>query len=361
MPEDFGAGPTPFSYCIVGAGAIGGTIAQGLVEAGLSVSILARPGAHFEALRDNGLTVTGEAGSSTYRLPVSDRAEELAMPDVVIVCVKAQDLPATSRQLRRWVAAGTEILVIANGVPWWVPAVALELEAPLKSVDPAGVLQDGWPIDRVFSGVAYIGAAIAAPGVIERGEGARLIVGSPLKQDARALEQIAADLSAGGFDAEVSSQILVEIWSKLLGNLNLNPMSALTGATIDVMLADPLLWDLAARIHQEGLAVARGLGIELEADPQTRLNAAAELGAVRTSMLQDIERGKPLELEPIVGAVAELAVLLGVPTPSIDSVLGLLRVRTGQRPEGTLGEAAGKHKEHQENKEKEHKEHGAQD
>ncbi|MEC3981400.1 ketopantoate reductase family protein [Amycolatopsis sp. H20-H5] len=318
-------------FCVVGAGAIGGTVAASLKIAGFPVSVLARPGAHLDALRAGGLTVRAADSSATVRLPVATDAGELEPVDVVLVCVKAQDLPAVATRVAPLAGDGVEVVVVANGVPWWVPSVTLPGGRTLTAVDPGGTLLRTWPADRVLTGVAHLSAAVVEPGVIQRASGNQLLLGSPTGSRAEAAERIAAALTASGLDVQARPEILADVWIKLLGNLNLNPVSALTGATVDVILGDPLLRRLCARIYDEGKQVGRALGIPIEMDAEERFEIASKLGAFRTSMLHDLDRGKPLELDALVGAVTELATLLDVPAPATETVLGLLKMRATTR------------------------------
>jgi 2-dehydropantoate 2-reductase len=318
-------------FCVAGAGAIGGTLAGQLAAAGYPVSILGRRGAHCDAIRANGLTVWNGESSVTTRLPVAEHSEELEPVDFVLACVKAHDLPTLAGQLNDWTGSDTEIAVIANGVPWWVPSVTRDPSQQLECMDPTGTLLKEWPPDRVLAGVAHFTAAVVEPGVIQRGKGRQLLIGSPTGTRSAAASALSRALGSAGFDALARQDILSDIWVKLLGNLNLNPISALTGATVDVVLADPLVHELAVQMHHEGQRVGRALGIPVTMDPEERLAMANELGAFRTSMLQDFDSGKPMELDAIAGAVVELASLAGVSCPAVRSVLGLLRLRASTR------------------------------
>ena len=313
---------------VVGAGAIGGLIAAFIARAGHEVSVHDRDKT-LDAIREHGIRIVDQDGhASATAVRASDDPAALGAQDFVVIALKAQTLPAIAASLRPLVGDQTVIVTAMNGLPWWflegaeTPLVDRRIEA----VDPGGVVSRLLPSQRALGCVVYMSASTDAPGVIKRGPGNHLIVGPAHPACASIARTFASVLSAGGFDAEAIDDIRTEIWAKLSRNMNMNPLSALTGSTVDRLLDDPLTHALVLRMMDEAEEIGARLGLS------TAVNAAEieeirKLGAVKTSMLQDIEAGRPLEIDPILGVFPELGRKLGVLTPFCDAVLGLLRQR----------------------------------
>jgi 2-dehydropantoate 2-reductase len=313
---------------VVGAGAIGGLIAAFIARAGHEVSVLDR-GNTLNAIREHGIRIVDRDGhTSTTEVRASDDPAALGEQDFVVIALKAQTLPAIATSLRPLVGEQTVIVTAMNGLPWWflegaeTPLVDQRIEA----VDPGGVVSRALPGQRALGCVVYLSASTDASGVVRRGPGNRLIVGAAHPACTSIARTLASVLSSGGFDVETVDDIRTEIWAKLSRNMNVNPLSALTGSTVDRLLDDPLTHALVLQMMEEAEAIGARLGVS------TGMNAAEveemrKLGAIKTSMLQDMEAARPLEIGPILGVFPELGRKLGVLTPFCDAVLGLLRQR----------------------------------
>ncbi|RKP52621.1 2-dehydropantoate 2-reductase [Trinickia fusca] len=316
---------------IVGAGAIGGLLAAALARAGHTVSVLAR-GATLAAIREHGIRVAERDGAvPASGLPVlaSDSPVELGAQDFVVLALKAQALPSMAACLHPLVGPRTAVISAMNGLPWWFldGIGAWPAGQPIEAVDPSGAVSAVLPAASSIGCVVHLSSSTEAPGVIRRGRGNRLIIGAARATLEPTAHAFARGLEAGGFDVERSSDIRSEIWAKLWGNMNMNPLSALTGSTADRLLDDPLTHELVLRMMEEADAIGRRLGLSTGMSAQARVTVTRELGAFKTSMLQDLEAGRPLEIDPILGVFPELGRKLGVPTPFCDAVLGLLRQR----------------------------------
>ncbi|MEK6356830.1 MAG: 2-dehydropantoate 2-reductase [Burkholderia cenocepacia] len=314
---------------VVGVGAIGGLLAAALSRAGMTVSAYAR-GTTLDALNTHGVRVIDEAGA-TSSVPVraSDDAAALGVQDYVVIALKAQVLPALAARIAPLVGPDTVIVAAMNGLPWWFTH-GLERAidgVPLDAVDPAGAVSAALPPAQAIGCVVHLSSSTDAPGVVRRGRGNRLIVGTPDPRLDVATARFAAALAAGGFDVESTPAIRAEIWTKLWGNMNMNPLSALTGSTAEQLLDDPFTQDLALRMMEEAAAIGAKLGLSTGMSGPERIAVTRKLGAFKTSMLQDFEAGRSLEIGPILGVFPELGRKLGVPTPYCDAVLGLLRQR----------------------------------
>ncbi|RQV21375.1 2-dehydropantoate 2-reductase [Burkholderia cenocepacia] len=316
---------------VVGVGAIGGLLAAALSRAGMTVSAYAR-GATLDALNTHGVRVIDEAGAiSSVPVPVraSDDAAALGVQDYVVIALKAQALPALAARIAPLVGPDTVIVAAMNGLPWWFTH-GLEGAidgVPLDAVDPAGAVSAALPPAQAIGCVVHLSSSTDAPGVVRRGRGNRLIVGTPDPRLDMPTARFADALSAGGFDVESTRAIRTEIWAKLWGNMNMNPLSALTGSTAEQLLDDPFTQDLALRMMEEAAAIGARLGLSTGMSGPERIAVTRKLGAFKTSMLQDFEAGRSLEIGPILGVFPELGRKLGVPTPYCDAVLGLLRQR----------------------------------
>ncbi|MCX4165213.1 MULTISPECIES: 2-dehydropantoate 2-reductase [Paraburkholderia] len=313
---------------IVGAGAIGSLIAAALARAGHTVSVLAR-GKTLDAIRAKGIRVLDGTSESTAAVAASDDAAALGVQDFVVVALKAQVLPAIAGSLRPLVGPHTVIVAAMNGLPWWFlnGATGALAGEHIEAVDPAGVVSAALPSAQSVGCVVHLSSSTDAPGVVRRGRGNRLIVGAARAELAERTRSLSASLREGGFDVEESEDIRTEIWAKLWGNMNMNPLSALTGSTADRLLDDPYTHALVLRMMEEADAIGAQLGLSTGMSAPARVAVTRELGAFRTSMLQDFEAGRALEIGPILGVFPELGRRLNVPTPFCDAVLGLLRQR----------------------------------
>jgi 2-dehydropantoate 2-reductase len=314
--------------CIYGAGAIGGYMAAKLARAGADVSLVAR-GPHLEAIQDNGLTLIEEG--ETWRVPVRAAADPAALgpQDTVVITLKAHSVPAAVAPMQPLLGPDTTVVMGVNGVPWWY---FYRLGGPhdgrrLHTVDPGDVQWDGIGPQRVLGCVVYPAAEVVEPGVIRHVEGNRFSLGEPSGEKSERAEALSRLLGAAGLRAPVRPRIRDEIWVKLWGNLSFNPISALTHATLDVLCTDPGTRAHARGMMLEAQAIAETLGVKFPIDVERRIDGGAAVGAHKTSMLQDLERGRPMEIDALVTAVREMGRLVGIPTPTIDTVLALIRLR----------------------------------
>ncbi|MGO4676879.1 ketopantoate reductase family protein [Bosea sp. 2YAB26] len=306
---------------IVGAGAIGGVVAWHMTQAGQRPVIIAR--AETAALlATEGLTLQSPSGTETVAVQVAADAASAGVQDLVLVGFKAHDWASGLDSIRPLIGPSTIVLPMLNGIPWWyLQGLGTQFgDRRLASVDASGAIETSIPAGQVLGCVVYIGANRPAPNVIAWNGRKRLVVGEPLKPHDSRLADVVALLRAGGVDSEQSADIRTEVWQKLLGNAAYNPLSAVTGATVDKIVGDPAVRAVAKSIMAECVAVAAALGVENLPELEARLELPPTLIGVKTSMLQDMEAGRPLELGAIVGAVAELGRRTGVPTPLIECV-----------------------------------------
>ncbi|CAM3479940.1 2-dehydropantoate 2-reductase [Polaromonas hydrogenivorans] len=314
--------------CIYGAGAIGGWIGSGLARAGCSVSVLAR-GATLDALQLHGLRLHDGKQITSQAVASSDTPAELGVQDLVVLAVKAPSLPEVARQIRPLLGPDTIVMTAMNGVPWWfLQGFGGALAGRrLTSVDPDGMLAETLPLQHIIGCVVHASCSVDEPGQVQHHFGNQLIVGEPSGEKTARVRQLAALLEKAGFEAPVSAQIQKDIWFKLWGNMTVNPISALTGATIDRIMDDELVRGFISRVMLEAKEIGARLGISIDQQPEDRHQVTRKLGAVKTSMLQDVEAGKALELDALVAAVRELGQLTGVQTPYTDALLGLARLK----------------------------------
>ena len=313
--------------CIVGAGAIGGFIGTRLAAAGVRVGALAR-GATLAALREHGWRMDTAQGRITATVDAaSDRAAELGVHHLVVIAVKGPALAAVAEGIAPLLGPHTLVLPAMNGVPWWfcqgVPGFG---DAPLASVDPRGTVARAIALERVIGCVVHASTSTPGPGLVLHRMGQGLIVGEPAGGRSERVQRVAALLARGEFEVTHSADVRNDIWYKLWGNLTMNPVSAITGATIDRVLADPLVRDFCSAAMREAAAIGRRIGCTIDQSPEDRHAITAKLGAFKSSMLQDAEAGRPIELDAIVGAVHEIGQRLGEPTPNIGALLGLARL-----------------------------------
>lgn len=313
--------------CIVGAGAIGTLLGARLSAAGVATSALAR-GATLAALRQHGWRLDGAQGRIGGPVHASDQAGELGVHDLVVIAVKAPALSALAPRLAPLIGAHTVLLPAMNGVPWWFCQGRPGFEAPLQSVDPGGAIARAIPFECVLGCVVHVSASTPEPGLALHRVGQGLIVGEPDARRGRSerVQRVAALLAQAGFEPTQAADVRHDIWFKLWGNLTMNPVSAITGATVDHVLADPLVRAFCSAVMTEAAAVGARIGCPIEQSPEERHAVSARLGAFRTSMLQDVDAGRAIELDAIVGAVHEIAQRLGVATPNVDALLGLTRL-----------------------------------
>ena len=313
--------------CIIGAGAIGGFIGARLAAAGRAeVSAVAR-GATLAALRAHGWRVRIADALLQAKARATDQPGELGVQDLVVIAVKGPALTAVAQGIAPLLGAHTLVLPAMNGVPWWFcQGVAGIDAAPLQSVDPGGVVARAIPFAQVIGCVVHASTSTPEPGLVQHRMGQGLIVGEPAGAKSERVQRVAELLAHAGFDATHSANIRYDIWYKLWGNLTMNPVSAITGATIDRVLADPLVREFCTAAMIEAAAIGARLGCAIEQTPQDRHAVTARLGAFRSSMLQDVDAGRAIELDAIVGAVHEIAQQLNIAAPNIAALLGLTRL-----------------------------------
>jgi 2-dehydropantoate 2-reductase len=313
---------------IFGAGAIGGMLGVKLAAAGADVTFVAR-GPHLAAMQANGVTLRSGGDSMTIQANCVADAGEAGVQDYVIVTLKAHSLPGAAPQIGKMMGSDTALVTGVNGVPYWY---FYGLEGPWKdrrveSVDPGGKLWDILPPSQAIGCVVYPAAEVTEPGVIEHGYGDRFSLGEPDGSRSPRVEALAKLMVSAGLKAPVRPRIRDEIWVKLWGNLCFNPISALTGSTLDRITGRADLRALCRAMMSEAQVVAEALGVKFAISLEKRLNGAAEVGEHKTSMLQDLERGRPMEIDALLGAVVELGGATGHAMPICESVLGLLRER----------------------------------
>ena len=313
--------------CIVGAGAIGGFIGTRLAVAGQAqVSALAR-GATLAALREHGWRM--RQGDALLQAPAraAERSAELGVQDLVVIAVKGPALGAVAAGIAPLLGPDTLVLPAMNGVPWWFSqGVAALGSEPLESVDPGGLIARAIPVQQVIGCVVHASTSAPEPGLVQHKMGQGLIVGEAAGGRSDRVQRVADLLTQAGFDVTHSSRVRYDIWYKLWGNVTMNPVSAITGATIDRVLGDPLVREFCSGAMREAAAIGERIGCAIEQTPDDRHAITAKLGAFKTSMLQDVEAGRGIELDAIVGAVQEMGRRLGLPTPHIDALLGLTRL-----------------------------------
>jgi 2-dehydropantoate 2-reductase len=311
------------SVAIVGAGAIGAWLADAFDRAGWNVSMLAR-GVTLKALRSSGLRVSHGAEHRISR-PRAGAATELGVHDYVILTVKAQLLPELAPELQPLIGDSTVVISGTNGIPWWFfhdfgGALA---NRRLQAVDPGGSQDDAFPRERTLGSVVHASVRVVSPAEVRVVAADRFILGEPSGGISPRVESVAGALRAGGINAEASDRIRREVWTKLWGNMTMNPLSALTRCGTAKMLANADVRELCVRMMEEMQLCARQLDLAIVMTPAERIAVTERLGDFKTSMLADMEAGRALELGPQLGAVVEIAGLLGIPTPFLRSVLGL--------------------------------------
>ena len=306
-------------FAIFGAGAIGALVGSRLIVSGEEVTLIAR-GPHLAAMREHGLAIRSEVfGDYACKPFATDDPESVGAVDFLILAVKAQSLPGIVPKLGPLLGEKTTIVTAQNGIPWWY----LDgLEQPwanerLESVDPGGVIASHVDARRVVGSIVYASSAVTSPGVVEHIEGSRCLLGEPDGSRSERVRRLADAFSGSGLKASIRSNIRADIWVKIQGNAAFNPISALTRATLQGLLRFPPTREVARVAMEEVVAVAASLGIKMTVSVDRRLAGADKVGDHKTSMLQDLEAGRPLEVDPIVGAVIELGDRVSVKTPTL--------------------------------------------
>ncbi len=312
--------------CIFGAGAVGGYIGAQLGIAGCDVSLIAR-GAHLAAMKENGLKLLIGGEERLARVTCTDDPATLGPQDYVIVALKSHQAYDAVDRMTPLLGPDTAVVTAMNGVPWWY---FYKLAGPhenhrLESVDPYGRQWKAIGPERAIGCVVYPASEIVEPGVIKHTYGNKFTLGEPDGEISERCQRLSEALEAADLRAPVRDNIRDDIWIKLWGNLCFNPISALTRATLDIVATDPATRILARAMMMEAQAIGENLGVHFRVDIHRRINGAADVGAHKTSMLQDLEHGRPMEIDALVTAVQEMGRLTGVPTPNIDNVLGLVQ------------------------------------
>ncbi len=311
---------------------MGGYLAVLLARAGADVAVVAR-GAHLAAIREAGLTLRMGDEVLSEKLPATDDPARLGKQDVVIITLKAHSIPGALAGIRRLLHRDTSVVSAVNGIPWWYfhGLGAPFGERHVESVDPGGAIWRGIGPERAIGCVVYPSVEVVRPGVVRHLSDNRMILGEPTGERDDRVISLAALFLAAGLKAPVRARLRNDIWMKLWGNLAFNPLSALTGATLDVLATDPGTRGIARAMMEEGRAVGEALGARFAIDVEQRLDGAAAVGAHRTSMLQDLELGRPLETGAMIDAVRELGALTNIATPTVDLIHALLRQRVAFR------------------------------
>ena len=313
--------------CVFGAGAIGGYLGVCLARSGADVSLVAR-GPHLEAMRASGLRLQYDGEEHVAHLRCTDNAAELGEQDYLIIGLKAHQIDEAVDAMVPLLGSSTCIVTASNGIPYWYFHGDERLSGiHFRSIDPRGRQWDTLGPERAVGCVVLPAAEVVAPGVIRHEHGRKFPIGEPDGQKSPRLERLHEAMVAGGLDAPVREDIRDEIWLKLCGNLCFNPISALTLATIDIIASEPGTRAICRAMMLEAKTIGDYLGLRLRVDIERRIDGAGALGPHKMSMLQDLERGRSMEIEPLVGVVQELGLYSGIPTPTTDVVLALIRQR----------------------------------
>ncbi|CAN7654981.1 2-dehydropantoate 2-reductase [Phyllobacterium sp. LjRoot231] len=329
----------PLKVCIYGAGAIGGTIGVLLALAGAEISVVAH-GATLTAIKNDGLQLTKDGKTHRVQVRVSDDPAKLGPQDYVIVSVKTTSLEDVASHIAPLLGPDTSVVTAMNGVPWWffIGTQGVLSDLRLPAVDPRGIVEGAIPLARTVGCVVYMACSVDAPGKIRHNGGNKLIVGYADNRPVDGLSDISDIFNSAGFSCQVTTSIRNAIWQKLWANLSMNPISLLTGETTDVIINDPLVYDLSSHMMEEAAAIGEAIGIPMTQSTAEVIGIAKSVGVFKTSMLQDSEAGRPVELDALLTVTHDIGHLIKVPTPFIDSVLGLSRLRA--RKLGLLDRAA---------------------
>jgi 2-dehydropantoate 2-reductase len=326
--------------CVFGAGAIGGYLAVELAAAGVDVSVVAR-GSHLAAMRASGLRLHIGGETHTARLTCTDRPHELGKQDYVIIALKAHSIAGAVDSMGPLLGPETSIVTASNGLPYWYfdPGSSVSLGGPLDSIDPGGRQWQLLGPERAIGCVVFPATEVIAPGVIRHEHGNKFPIGEPDGRRSERVERLHRMLTGAGLDAPIRADIRDEIWLKLWGNLCFNSISALTLATIDVVTGDAATRMICRSMMTEMAAIGDRLGLRLRVDIERRIEGARALGAHKMSMLQDLEHGRDMEVEPLIGVVQELGRRTGIPTPTVDIILALIRQRAAHAKTQSRGRA----------------------
>jgi 2-dehydropantoate 2-reductase len=321
-------GEKAMRVCIYGAGAIGGYVGAQLAIAGADVSLVAR-GPHLKAMRENGLRLRIGDEERVAKVKCTDDPAELGPQDFVFVSLKAHSIPGVVDAMQPLLNDGTSIVTAVNGIPYWYfYRHGNEFEGTtLQTIDPGARQWTALGPERAIGCIVYPATEVVEPGVIQHVYGDKFPLGEPSGEQTERVQQLSRMMESAGLRAPVMDNIRDEMWLKLWGNLSFNPISALTHATLDVITASPGTRAVAKAMMLEGQAIAERLGVKFRVDVERRINGAGAVGAHKTSMLQDLERGRAMEIDPLVAVVQELGRLTGIPTPTIDTVLALVQQR----------------------------------
>jgi 2-dehydropantoate 2-reductase len=317
---------------IYGAGAIGGWIGVRLAQAGCDVSVVAR-GDTLAAVQAQGLRLETAGHTATVPVRASSNPADLGVQDLVVVAVKAPAMAGVAQAIAPLLGPNTMVLTAMNGVPWWFfesfgGALA---GTRLAAVDPGGTIAAAIPGKHIVGCVVHASCSLNGPGYVKHHFGNKLIIGEPSGEKTARVEQLTALLAKAGFEAVLSEQIQKDAWYKLWGNMTVNPVSAMTGATTDLIMGDDLVRGFISAVMLEAKEIGARIGIPIAQQPEDRHQMTLKLGAFKTSMLQDVEAGRAVELDALVTVVQELGALTGVPTPFTDALLGLSRLHAKVR------------------------------
>lgn len=313
--------------CVIGAGAIGGLLAAKLSACGEDVSVVAR-GAHLQAIIASGLLLIEEDNKLIAQVKASDRITDVGEQDLIILGMKAHQIATVVRDIPSIMGKKTAILTAQNGIPWWYfqKSGGTHEGRRLDSVDPGGVIADHLPIDRVLASVVYPAAEIERPGVIRHIEGKRFSLAELDGSKTDRILSISETFTRAGFKAPVISDVRAEIWTKLWGNLSFNPISALTHSTLQEICAFPLTRSLSVDMMREAQSIGEVLGVRFLVSLEKRITGAEAVGAHKTSMLQDIEAGRAIEADALIGSVIELGTIVGVATPQLNAIYAVIKL-----------------------------------
>jgi len=317
--------------CVFGAGAVGGLMAAWLARAGHEVSVVAR-GTQLDAIRRDGLRIRSKGKTESFKVRAESDPTRLGPQDYVLVTVKAQSLTEVAAAIAPLLGKDTSVVTAMNGVPWWF-FQKLRNGERLESLDPGGVLSRAMPVERIVGCVIHLAASTPEAGLVQHNMGAKLILGEPGGRNSTRTKRIADALTTAGFEIVLTEAIEKEFWVKLIGNVSFNPVSALTVATADKLIQSDEVKAYLVAIMREVLAIGRAVGVDAEIDPEARIDMARVLGPFKTSMLQDLEAGKRLEIDGLLTGTLEIARKAGVRAPFTESLFGLIRARaqsTGQ-------------------------------
>ena len=315
--------------CIYGAGAIGGWIGARLAQRpGMMVSVVAR-GETLRQLQSHGLQLNSGDNILSAKVRASQLPTSLGIQDLVIIAVKAPSMLDVAKQIQPLIGPNTIVMTAMNGVPWWFLQGfgGVYANTPLKSVDPKGQIAAAIPPTHIIGCVVHASSSLRAPGQVQHHFGNGLIIGEPAGGSSARVQALHQLLRDAGFDATLSERIQKDVWYKLWGNMTINPISALTGATSDKILNDPNVLGFVSAVMLEAKAIGAAMGIAIDQQPEDRHAVTRKLGAFKTSMLQDVQAKRAVELDALVGAVQELGQITGVPTPFTDALMGLARLQ----------------------------------